>query len=242
MPDISLVMNFHGEGVLAHWSLLGFQRMRHFASRRGKSVQLIAVLDRADVATRRIVGQHPALCDGDRVLQVDHGDLGLSRNSGIGLAEALHVGVLDGDDYCSENWLVEGLEAAASGGEGVVVHPEYTISHGACHLIGRSVDQLAEDYPVESCFKHHPWVSVVVAAKSVFQEIPYLETRVREKGFGYEDWHWNLEVIASGRKHSLARRTCLFYRRKEESMLVAMNARNAVVRPGRFFDGRSFDC
>lgn len=55
MPDISLIMNFHAEDVLAHWSLLGFQRMREFASHHGVSVQLVAVLDRASQTTRRIV-------------------------------------------------------------------------------------------------------------------------------------------------------------------------------------------
>lgn len=77
--------------------------------------------------------------------------------------------MLDGDDYCSANWLVEALQVVSEKGNGVVVHPEYTVSHGACHLLGRSVDQLSEDYPVESCFKHHPWVSVAVAEKAVFR-------------------------------------------------------------------------
>ncbi|NPZ40128.1 glycosyltransferase family 2 protein, partial [Pseudomonas aeruginosa] len=53
MLDISLIMNFHAEDVLAHWSLLGFQRMREFASHHGVSVQLVAVLDRASQTTRR---------------------------------------------------------------------------------------------------------------------------------------------------------------------------------------------
>ncbi|MDQ4219566.1 glycosyltransferase family 2 protein, partial [Pseudomonas aeruginosa] len=44
-----------------------------------------------------------------------------------------------------------------------------------------------------------------------------------------------------GRKHTLASGTCLFYRRKEASMLAVMGTLNAVVRPGRFFDGRCFD-
>ena len=65
MPDISLIMNFHAEDVLAHWSLLGFQRMREFASHHGVSVQLVAVLDRASQTTRRIVRQHPILREGD---------------------------------------------------------------------------------------------------------------------------------------------------------------------------------
>ncbi|MGF6690321.1 hypothetical protein M2318_000365 [Metapseudomonas resinovorans] len=241
MPDISLIMNFHAEGVQAHWSLLGFQRMRDHALRCNLNVQLIAVLDRSDADTRRMVSGHPVLCAGDKVLEVEHGDLGLSRNAGVASADALHVGFLDGDDYCSANWLVEALRAATAAGHSIVVHPEYTLSHGTCQLIGRSVDQLVEDYPLDSCFKHHPWVSVVFAAKSVFLEIPYRETRVLETGYGYEDWDWNLQVVASGRKHTLAAQTCLFYRRKDQSMLVAMNARKALVRPGPFFDGRPFD-
>jgi hypothetical protein len=214
--------------------------MRDYASSRDISVQLVAILDRPDEATRRMVSQHPILAEGDEVVEVTHGDLGLSRNTGVEQSRASHVGFLDGDDYCSENWLAESLFVLAAG-DGVVVHPEYTVSHGACHLIGRSVDQLTEEYPLESCFKHHPWVSVAVAAKSVFQEIPYRETRVCDTGFGYEDWDWNLRVMASGLKHTVARQTCLFYRRKAESMLVSMNTRNALVRPGVFFEGRSFD-
>ncbi|MNG31549.1 hypothetical protein D3C84_1173770 [compost metagenome] len=41
--------------------------------------------------------------------------------------------------------------------------------------------------------------------------------------------------MASGRLHTVAPGTAFFYRRKQESMLIEMDACKAVVRPGRFF-------
>lgn len=241
MHDLSLVMNFHAEGVLAQWSLWGFQRMRRHAESAGINVQLVAVLDCADDDTRRIVHDHPALCASDQVHEVEHGDLGLSRNSGMECATANYVGFLDGDDYCSGNWLTEALAVARASGDRAVVHPEYIVSHGAIQALGRVVDQLRDDYSIANCFKFHPWGSAVFARKSVFQAIPYQPTRVRETGFGYEDWHWGLEVIASGRIHTVAEKTAFFYRRKHDSMLMDMNARQAVLRPSRFFENCRFE-
>lgn len=233
--DVSLVMNFHAEGVLAQWSLWGVQRMRKHADCQGIRVQLVAVLDCADAETTRMVKAHPALCEGDQVLEVRFADLGLSRNAGAENARSNYVGFLDGDDYCSATWLTAALEIARAHGDRVVVHPEYIVSHGATRALARAVDQLTEDYDVANCFKAHPWGSAVFASRSVFLEIPYQSTRVRETGFGYEDWHWGLEVIASGRRHTVAAQTAFFYRRKRDSMLVDMNARQAVLRPGQFF-------
>ena len=236
MPDLSLVMNFHREGILAHWSLLAFSRMRECATRAGLTVQLVAVLDRSDEATRHMVAKHPEVVKGDQVLVVDNGDLGLSRNAGVRSADADFIGMLDGDDFCSANWLAQALRTARTLGDSAVVHPDYVVSHGSIHLLGRCVDQLSDDFPTEACFKHHPWVSVVVAERGVFDEIQYRPTRTSETGFGYEDWDWNLEVLASGRKHTVAPETCLFYRRRGDSMLASMHSRQALVRPGRFFE------
>ncbi|MDH0287772.1 glycosyltransferase [Pseudomonas sp. GD04087] len=233
--DLSLVMNFHAEGVLAQWSLWGAQRMREHSCRFGVRVQLIAVLDCADAETTRMVRAHPALLSGDRVLDVHFADLGLSRNAGAESAQGSYVGFLDGDDYCSANWLTSAMQVAQSWGDQVVVHPEYIVSHGAVRVLARAVDQLTDNYDTANCFKAHPWGSAVFARRSVFLEIPYQTTRVRETGFGYEDWHWGLEIIASGRNHTIATETAFFYRRKRDSMLVDMNARQAVLRPGRFF-------
>lgn len=242
MTDISMIMNFHAEGVLAQWSLLAFQRMRAAAYFQGIAVQLVAVLDCADADTRRIVTGHVALedQDQDQVIEVSHADLGLSRNAGIPHAKGRYVAYLDGDDYCSANWLIRALSVARACGDRVVIHPEYILSHGVIQSVGRVIDQVADDsFELANCFKSHPWGSAVFARRSIFEEVPYQATQVRQTGFGYEDWHWGLEVIASGRLHTVASRTAFFYRRKHSSMLVDMNDRQAVLRPSRFF-GRNY--
>lgn len=234
--DISAIITFHGEELLAHKTLLGLERLRVYAEDRGVSVEFVVVLDNADPETERVVESSPVLRESDQVVKVSNGDLGASRNSGIAVANGHCSGIFDGDDYYSENWLFEAFNTLKQKQGGVVVHPDYAVSFGAIYSIGRLIDMDREmDYPIASCFSVHPWVSSSFGATELYRKIPYVRSDTKSTGFGFEDWHWNLELLGHGVRHVSALQTTLFYRRKPMSMLVNQVTANAIVRPSSFF-------
>lgn len=234
--DVSIVITFHREGLLAKWMLDGFRRVRAHAENAGLRTQLVLVLDNPDDDTLGLVCNHSILVHNDWVLKTQTGDPGTNRNIGVAYAGGEYIGVADGDDYYSERWVTAGHALASRYGASVVVHPEYVVSFESQHVLARLVDQRDGTYPLASCLLVHPWVCAAIAHSAIFKTTPYLPTNVRETGFGFEDWHWNLEVLAKGVWHVLAQDTALYYRRKKTSVLTSESAQRAVIRPTAFFD------
>lgn len=236
-PIISAVVTFHGEGLLAHKTLLGLERIRSYTEAHGISVELVAVLDCADVETERVVKSNSVLRKSDQVLVVSNRDLGASRNSGIAAARGSHIGIFDGDDYYSKNWLYQALAVIENKAGEVIVHPEYTISFGTDHAVSDVWDMDDNiEYSFSNCFSVHPWVACSFGKKEIYLRHPYHRTDFKKTGFGYEDWHWNLEIVSDGIRHVTAKETALFYRRKTISMLTQMAAAGVIVRPSEFFN------
>ena len=65
-PTIDAIVTFHSEGIVAHRTLLGLNRLRDHAAKAGIRVGIIAVLDSADGDTREIVINSPLLGSGDQ--------------------------------------------------------------------------------------------------------------------------------------------------------------------------------
>ncbi len=237
IADISIIMTFHHEGLLAHYSLLGLERVRCAADRYNLSTELICVLDRANEDTFRIVSNHPFLRQQDQIIEVDIGDPASARNQGIKIATSEFIAIIDGDDYYSEDWLVRAQQALTQCIEPAVCHPEWVISFGEIHCALRLPDQRFEPYSYDSLLKHHPWVVTSFGLRSTYLDIPYTPVFSNSSGFGYEDWHWNLELIHEGYLHITAPETALYYRRKKNSVLVSHNQSHTIIRPCSFFDG-----
>jgi glycosyltransferase involved in cell wall biosynthesis len=235
--DISAVVTFHAEGLVAHRALLGLERIRRYANQHNIVVEFVLVLDTADTETRRVVRTSPVLREIDQILEVTNADLGASRNSGIASAQGDCIGIFDGDDYHSENWLVGALNTIRSKKTSVVVHPDYVVSFGAIWSIHQVLDMDENpDYPMTNCFSVHPWVSSSFGRRQTYLDHPYLRSDSQKTGFGFEDWHWNLELLASGVRHVSAPNTALFYRRKASSMLTDQLNNKVTIRPNRFFN------
>lgn len=233
----SVVVTFHREGTLAHQTWLSLLRCRAAVEAAGRRVQFILSLDRADARTRRVVMSLPELAPEDAILEVDLGDLGLSRNHAVANASGTWIGICDGDDYLSANWLVRSLELAEASGSGTIWHPDWIVFFEGWHALSRQIGQDDPRFDRNALLVTNAWNSCSFAHRDVYLNCPYRVSRPGESGFGYEDWHWNCETLARGFVHRIATDTMHFVRRKASGSLTAAHVvRNALILPSQLFD------
>ncbi len=233
----SAVITFHNEGLLAHRTLMSVHLVREYAETRGLNVQMVAVLDAADEWTADVVSRHPTLRKSDVVLHTENADLGTSRNHGIQASSGDFIGTFDGDDLYSESWLFRAWERACAFSHPVVVHPDWLVEFDRASVWYQGVRDMSRPWTEPwSLSVSNPWLSCSFAARSVYECVPYARMDVRNTGFGFEDWHWNIQLLAAGIPHVSAAETCLFYRRKDQSMSKDMTWLGALTPPLAAFD------
>lgn len=237
-PDISVIVTFHREGRLAHVTLNSLARCITHAAQEGLKVEMICTLDKADQYTQEYVCRHPTLKQNDKIISLDNGDLATSRNQAIEQASGSFIAICDGDDLYSGNWLCAAHRFCQNTGERVVAHPAITVSFGAMQGFTHTVDQTSERFDPDSLLMTNYWCSCVFAERELFTSHPYhpMHTPGSPDGFGFEDWHWNCETVASGILHRAVPQTALFYRRKGSASLNhSQQARNVQIPASRLF-------
>lgn len=232
---VTLLITFHREGILAHSTLNSIERCRRYARAAGIATEYVWVLDSVDDETRRVLNSHPCATGSVRVVEVAHRDLGASRNSGVAAARGNVVAILDGDDYYSENWIERGYHNLGLFGGHCVVHPEFVVSFGAQKAWGRMVDQDEQVFDKHGLLVENFWTAWTIAPRELYRAFPYVTTRTKDTGFGFEDWHWNCATIGAGVEHRLAPGTVAFYRRKLTGLLAESSAANALMPPSQLF-------
>lgn len=237
--DVSLLITFHCEGILAHSTLNSIEHCRKYAEAAGISTEYVWVLDAVSEETRQVLMSHPAASGNVKIVEVNHRDLGASRNSGIHAARGTAVAILDGDDYFSKNWIERAWFYLQEFGAHAILHPEFVVNFGAHSAYCWQVDQAGQYYDRDGLLVNNYWTSWTFAMRSVYLACPYSVTQPLHTGFGYEDWHWNCESIAAGYEHRLAWGAVGFYRRKKTSLVSSTTASGAIFPPTRLFD-RSF--
>jgi glycosyltransferase involved in cell wall biosynthesis len=229
-------VTFHREGRLAHVSLNSIERTLNRANKAKLNVETILVLDNADAETRRAVIEHPFRRAHDQVIEVSHGDLASSRNEAISLSRGACVAILDGDDLYSANWL-ELAHAAHQAEDGRhIYHPEITVSFDAIQNYNFTVDQRSSQFDAKNLLMTNYWCSCTFASRQVFLDHPYVPKDGPDCGFGFEDWHWNCETVASGLEHWIVPGSALFYRRKRAGSLGTKDKQAfRIIHPTRLF-------
>lgn len=233
--DVSLLVTFHAEGVLAHSTLNSIELCRRYAEASGITTEYVWVLDAVTAETRKVLMAHPSAAGNVQIVEVDHRDLGASRNSGVQVARGTAVAILDGDDYFSKNWIERAWFYLKEYGDQAILHPEFVINFGTHAAYCWQVDQAGQHYDPEGLLVNNYWTSWTFAKRSVYLQHPYAVTRPLQTGFGFEDWHWNCQTIAAGHEHRLAWGAVGFYRRKKASLVTTTVASGAIIPPTNLF-------
>lgn len=234
--DVSVVLNMHREATYLVPTLKSLVQCAERARDDGIVVELVAVFDRADDATRQAFGSHDlsAFFSIEKV-DVDVGSLGLARNAGIERARGEYVWTSDADDLVSSNSIIALLQSARGHGKAeVAVFLEYLCAFGEQYHNVRYVDSkylTAADFALQ-----HPYISRIFVRRSAFEALKYDDLRVTA-GFAYEDWYFNCQLRAAGYDMIVAPDTMIFYRQRPGSLLRQANAASVRMIPhSRLFD------
>ena len=216
--DVTIVVNGHREGLLAPPSLRSVDLAVHRLSSEGAFAETIAVLDRPDALTLEVFTAWAASRQDLTLLQVDHGDLGKSRNAGVSAARGEWVAFLDADDLWGETWLSSAYFAAEKETRRSVWHPETNLYFGERPHIFTHIDMDDPEFSPAILALTNPWTALCFAKRSLLLEVPYSPT-AHQRQIGYEDWGWNMATIDRGAIHKIVPRTAHAIRTKSVSLL-----------------------
>ena len=194
--DISCVLALHAEGLMAHKTIRSINRAVKYAEQRGLGTELLIVLDRETDETRRYVETSSVIDPATCIISTDFGDPGLARNAAIERAGGEYVAIIDGDDLISENWLVRAHEVNRLS-HGYVTHPEVSVYFDQQTVLFYHPDQQQKDFDETKIIVQNYWTALSFSHRETFLLNPY-SSAPPLSGFGFEDWHWNCEVMARG--------------------------------------------
>ncbi len=236
--DVTVVVTAHHEGRLAHHTMRSLFRSMEYAGERGLAIEVVVVMDRPDEATEDYFSRYDN--SGIIIETADFGDLGLSRNFGVGLSSGAYIAILDADNLFCRNWLCDAFHYIEKKGRGIVAHPEYQMVFEAQNFLFRQISSNDPGFRVRNIIEYNYWDAVCVAGREIFLRHPY-ESTTQVQGFGFEDWHWNCQTIADGVEHHVVPNTVHFMRMKKTgSLLSYTKGSNRIIRPSRLFDPAVF--
>jgi glycosyltransferase involved in cell wall biosynthesis len=228
-PAITAIFNAHREGMLAKPSLESLKRAITKAEEAGDRVETLIVLDCGDEATRQVLLAHGP--QAMRLIEVEYGDPGKSRNHGVQVASGRYVAFLDGDDLWESTWLALARQAADARRDMVIWHPEVNVYIGAAKHVHMHVDMEDKRFRPACMLIENCWTALSFGKREIYVAHPYPETDL-SRGFGFEDWTWNMTTIAAGAVHKVVAGTGHVIRRRfTTSVSLATVRTGAIARP-----------
>lgn len=237
--DVSVIITLHREAKYVARTLASLSDAATFARQRGITVELVAVLDRADDATKQAwQNARPNCFDNVQSIEVDNGSLGLSRNNGCAVANGELFDLIDGDDLISYNWIAYAFEAARQLGPTAALVPRFSFGFGADYY---SVEYFSQDVSSTiGIVTGHPYTMKICASRTLFAACPYAEVSLTT-GYAYEDWHFNCNATALGYRFFVVDGTALFYRQRANSLYrQSMRTSTGQIPPSPLFQPRTF--
>lgn len=226
MTEISAIMTFHREGLLAGPSIGSYLDALQVAKDAGLSVEAILVLDRSDDATRAMT--HAAEAWAPAVHETDFGDPGLTRNGGVEFARGKYVTFLDGDDLWTSNWLVAAHAFCEAQTKPTIAHSAFNVVFGGERNLWVHQDSEDPALDLEYLQVGNYWDAMAFGARDIYRKFPFKKNELAQ-GYGHEDWHWNMVTIAHGIAHRPVPGTAHFKRRRHGSQSARANSSDVVA-------------
>lgn len=237
--QVTCILNLHREGEIVIPTLRSIERMIDYAQHQGLKCELVIILDNSDSTTRRIVtkAQSDILTGiSTSLIEVENGDLGMSRRDGVKSSNGQYIAFLDGDDLYSKNWISEAYFKSQNelNSESTVYHPQLNLYFGEhsrtfYHPDADNLDKNEET----ALLLENLWTSLSFGHRSIYIENPVHDNGL-DDGYGYEDWHWNMDTTAKSIKHRPVPQTIHFIRLKPTGSLNhSSSSRSSIVRPSR---------
>ena len=189
MQDLLVCITAHREGELLHDAL---KFAENISKHPDFSSDVLVTLDRADEETLGVARRSPF-----RTELLDFGDVGLVRNHVLGTHFISHKFVLflDGDDWCSIDWVISVLGGDKFGTVRSIYTPKYRVlcwQNSKYGLVFRQPNSLpGAQFPGKLLEITNLWSSCVMIPKHLRRELRY---RVQNDGFVNEDWWMNYDA------------------------------------------------
>lgn len=232
MPDVTVVLTAHREGVLAGATARSAcAAIEHAQSSRGLSVEVIAVLDRPTRDTRLVLehGLSGLQNVPVRILEVETGDPGQSRNIGIAEAAGTCSTFLDGDDLWSRNWLSAAWDLNQARPD-AVAQSMCNVVFGLHTTLWWHVDSESGLFDPDYLAWANYWDAMSFARTDIYRRFPFKANDLK-LGFGHEDWHWSVVTYQAGIAHKPVAGTIHFKRRRAGSQMSLVEDAGGVVWP-----------
>ncbi len=228
--DISVIIPAHNEGFLVHRTIRSVVAAIEEARDAEISVEIIAVLDNPTGATQKYFDEQNKV--ELKTVVVNNGDTGATRNSGIEAASGRYIALIDADDLFARSWLTDAFYFAEQlDGDECVLHPQHSVLFENAFCINEHLSSADDRFDWRTLVEGSMWTSVIFASRSLLRRIPFVRLQ-RGSGFGYEDWHWFLQVLADGVDVHAVEGAAVFLRRRlTGSRLAGHNAASSVIPP-----------
>ncbi len=213
--DLSVLLTLHSETLVAGPTLKSIEAAIALVEQEGFIVERLLGLDSVSPDCRGYIDQAPF--DLWLAHETSFHDQGRVRNHLVDLSNGRWIAIMDGDDLCSENWLVEAMRLLRDkSNQRAIVHPELNWVFDGAQYVYINPASSSPLFSRRVMTTSNYFDAICVGPRTAWIETPYKDRDV-ENGFAFEDYQWAVETTWKGWMHLVAKDTIIFKRRRDSS-------------------------